>query len=134
MDLIFGLRKILPPAFRKRVVLHEFWGTLLDNRGRVIAERQVATMANDRYLIRPPEDNPFWHGQSPFVCAPLVRVPFSVRWNRDARSATIEIQDTTVHLKEGDTVIQRGTSHAWSNRFDKPCRILFSQHDGSMDR
>ncbi len=39
-----------------------------------------------------------------------------------------------VHLKEGDTVVQRGTNHAWSNRFDRPCRILFSHHDGSMDR
>lgn len=31
-----------------------------------------------------------------------VRVPFTVRWNRDARSATIDIQGSTVHLKEGE--------------------------------
>ena len=37
-----------------------------------------------------------------------------------------------VHLKEGDTVIQRGTNHAWSNRSDKPCLVVFSQHDGQM--
>jgi predicted AlkP superfamily phosphohydrolase/phosphomutase len=30
-----------------------------------------------------------------------VRVPFTVRWNRDARSATIDIQGTTVRLEEG---------------------------------
>ena len=30
-----------------------------------------------------------------------VRLPFSVRWNRAAKSATIEVQGTTVHLNEG---------------------------------
>lgn len=28
-------------------------------------------------------------------------------------------------LKPGDVVIQRGTSHAWANRSDKPCRMAF---------
>jgi predicted AlkP superfamily phosphohydrolase/phosphomutase len=30
-----------------------------------------------------------------------VRLPFSVRWSRNAKSATIEVQGTTVHLHEG---------------------------------
>jgi len=30
-----------------------------------------------------------------------VRVPFTVRWNRDAHSATVDLQGTTVQLKEG---------------------------------
>jgi mannose-6-phosphate isomerase-like protein (cupin superfamily) len=34
-----------------------------------------------------------------------------------------------VHLKAGDTVVQRGTNHAWSNRSNKPCRIAISSHD-----
>ncbi|MGP8000823.1 MAG: cupin domain-containing protein [Streptosporangiaceae bacterium] len=28
-------------------------------------------------------------------------------------------------LKAGDVVVQRGTSHSWSNRSDKPCRVAF---------
>jgi mannose-6-phosphate isomerase-like protein (cupin superfamily) len=28
-------------------------------------------------------------------------------------------------LKAGDTLIQRGTSHAWSNRTDQPCCVAF---------
>ena len=28
-------------------------------------------------------------------------------------------------MKKGDILIQRGTIHAWSNRSDKPCTILF---------
>ena len=44
---------------------------------------------------------------------------------------TLVLDTEEVHLKEGDTVIQRGTNHAWSNRSDKPCLIMFSQHDAS---
>lgn len=33
------------------------------------------------------------------------------------------LDDTDVHLKPGDVVIQRGTNHAWVNRGDQPCRI-----------
>ena len=28
-------------------------------------------------------------------------------------------------MKPGDVLIQRGTSHAWSNRTDAPCRVAF---------
>ena len=45
---------------------------------------------------------------------------------------TLVLDTEEVHLKEGDTVIQRGTNHAWSNRSGKPCLIVFSQHDGKM--
>lgn len=33
------------------------------------------------------------------------------------------LDDTDVHLKAGDVVIQRGTNHAWANRGGEPCRI-----------
>jgi mannose-6-phosphate isomerase-like protein (cupin superfamily) len=45
---------------------------------------------------------------------------------------TLVLDTEEVHLKEGDTVIQRGTNHAWSNRSDKPCIVVFSSHDGTM--
>jgi hypothetical protein len=34
-------------------------------------------------------------------------------------------------MKPGDVLIQRGTNHAWSNRSDRTCRILFVLIDGS---
>ena len=43
---------------------------------------------------------------------------------------TMLLDDSEVHLKQGDVVIQRGTNHAWSNRSGKPCTIAFSSHDG----
>lgn len=44
------------------------------------------------------------------------------------------LDDEDVHLKAGDVVIQRGTNHAWSNRSDKPCRMLYVLIDGEFDR
>ncbi len=35
------------------------------------------------------------------------------------------LDDSEVHLKTGDVVIQRGTYHAWANRGSKPCKIFF---------
>jgi mannose-6-phosphate isomerase-like protein (cupin superfamily) len=42
---------------------------------------------------------------------------------------TLVLDTAEVHLKAGDTVVQRGTSHAWSNRSGKPCLVAFSSHD-----
>lgn len=42
---------------------------------------------------------------------------------------TLVLDTEEVHLKAGDSVIQRDTSHAWSNRSDRLCRIAISSHD-----
>ena len=38
---------------------------------------------------------------------------------------TMLLDDSDVHLKAGDVVVQRGTNHAWSNRGSETCRIAF---------
>ena len=35
------------------------------------------------------------------------------------------LDDSEVHLKAGDVVVQRGTNHAWVNRENEPCRAAF---------
>ncbi|HBM15912.1 MAG TPA: hypothetical protein DD381_06170 [Lentisphaeria bacterium] len=35
------------------------------------------------------------------------------------------LDEGTVHLKKGDVIVQRGTSHAWHNIGAKPCTIAF---------
>lgn len=35
------------------------------------------------------------------------------------------LDDTSVHLKPGDVIVQQATNHAWINRSNEPCRILF---------
>lgn len=43
---------------------------------------------------------------------------------------TLVLDTEEVELEAGDTVVQRGTRHAWSNRSGRPCTIAFSSHDG----
>ena len=35
------------------------------------------------------------------------------------------LDDSTVHLKPGDTIVQQATNHAWVNHGTETCRILF---------
>ena len=35
------------------------------------------------------------------------------------------LDDSEVHLKAGDVVVQQGTNHAWANRGNEPCQIAF---------
>jgi uncharacterized cupin superfamily protein len=35
------------------------------------------------------------------------------------------LDDTVVHIKCGDVVVQQATNHAWINRGAQLCRILF---------
>jgi mannose-6-phosphate isomerase-like protein (cupin superfamily) len=46
---------------------------------------------------------------------------------------TLILDDQDVDLEAGDVVIQRGTNHAWRNKSDRPCRILFVLLDGEFD-
>jgi quercetin dioxygenase-like cupin family protein len=43
------------------------------------------------------------------------------------------LDEEEVHLKAGDVVIQRGTNHAWSNRSNKPAKMLYVLIDGTFD-
>ena len=39
------------------------------------------------------------------------------------------LDDSEIHLKAGDVVIQRGTNHAWVNRGNRPCQVAFVMLD-----
>jgi naringenin degradation protein FdeH len=40
------------------------------------------------------------------------------------------LDDSEVHLKAGDVVVQRATNHAWVNRGKAPCQVAFILIDG----
>lgn len=46
---------------------------------------------------------------------------------------TLVLDDSEVALAPGSVVIQRGTNHAWANRSNRPCRMLFVLIDGAYD-
>jgi mannose-6-phosphate isomerase-like protein (cupin superfamily) len=35
------------------------------------------------------------------------------------------LDDSEVHLKQGDILVQQGTNHAWVNRGTQPCKVAF---------
>ncbi|WP_321968986.1 cupin domain-containing protein [Paraburkholderia tropica] len=43
------------------------------------------------------------------------------------------LDDSEVHLKAGDAVVQQGTDHAWVNRGSESCRIAFVLIDAKND-
>ena len=43
---------------------------------------------------------------------------------------TLVLDDSEVVLRPGSVVVQRGTNHAWANRSDRVCRMLFVLVDG----
>jgi hypothetical protein len=44
---------------------------------------------------------------------------------------TLVLDTEELHLSAGDTVVQRGTNHAWSNRSRRPCVVAVSSHDAA---
>jgi len=42
----------------------------------------------------------------------------------------MDMDDSTVHMKAGDMLVQQGTNHSWENRSGKPCRVAFALIDG----
>jgi len=44
---------------------------------------------------------------------------------------TLVLDTAEVQLNAGDTVVQRATNHAWSNRATGPCVVAISSHDAT---
>jgi mannose-6-phosphate isomerase-like protein (cupin superfamily) len=42
------------------------------------------------------------------------------------------LDDSVVHVRAGDVIIQQATNHAWINRGREPCRILFALIDSKQ--
>src|ERR1035437_861830 len=68
-------------GYRKSIKIWECWGTIIDSSGKILQENVTWTIANDRYIIKEPRENPFWHGDIPYITSPFIRVPHSV-WHK----------------------------------------------------
>lgn len=62
---------------RKPVVLDEYIASVVGHNGKLLMDNQVAVVADDTYLIRGPEANPFTHGRDWLLYTPLMPVPLS---------------------------------------------------------
>lgn len=122
------------PSFRKRVTLDEFWGSLLRPDGTIIHRNVVACVANDQYLIRHPEPNPFWHHESPFVAAPLIRVPFSV-WHKalydQATQLNLALNEMFNLMLDGGMAAVWGIKQVRLDDLDDPSQVAGGINQGA---
>lgn len=63
---------------RRPITLDEYRATVIGRDGRVIQEDGIFLVGNDKFLLRGPETNPYWHNKDWLVFAPLITTPLSV--------------------------------------------------------
>lgn len=63
---------------RQPILLDEYICTVVDNLGNIICDQSLIVIANEQFVIRGPEKNPFWHRKDWMVFAALVTAPLSV--------------------------------------------------------
>ena len=63
---------------RKPIILDVYLCTLIDEDDNTVKTNQYAVIANERFLIRGPEANPFVHKRDWLLFCPLITVPLSV--------------------------------------------------------
>jgi hypothetical protein len=62
---------------RKPIILDEYIASVMDDKGNITMDNEVVVVANDGYIIRGPEKNPFWHGKDWLVYTSMMPVPLS---------------------------------------------------------
>lgn len=88
-------------SYRNRIKVTEIWGNILDpSTGELLYENVVCTIANDKFVLHPPKPYPFWHGQRPYIVAPLIRGAGGSVWHK-------ALMDAPSHL---NTVINELTN------------------------
>jgi len=98
---------------RRKVQLLECWGTILDAEGEVQHENVVYTIANEKYLIRRPTINPYWHQRAPYVVCPLMRVPFTI-WHKAIYDDVVDLNLTLNEIF--NLLVDGGIASAWNTR------------------
>lgn len=60
---------------RKPIIIDEYLCDIIDYEGRIRARNVLCVVANNKWLIRGPEKNPFEHGKDWMVASPIITVP-----------------------------------------------------------
>lgn len=64
---------------RSPITIDEYLATIVGNDGKLVFDGTCYNVvANNRFLIRGPERNPYWHGKDWLVYSPMVPTPLSV--------------------------------------------------------
>lgn len=86
-------------AGRSIIQIDEWLCTVVLDDGRVAANNSLIVVANQRHIIRGPEENPFWHGRDWIVFTPMISVPLSI-YGRTYMEDWGEVADAFVQLTQ----------------------------------
>lgn len=114
------------PSFRKKVMVDECWGSILNEKSEIIQSNVFWTIANNSVVLRKPTPNPFWHQESPFITTPLIRVPHST-WHKalydDPSSLNIAVNELFNLMLDGGLASVWGTRQLRIDDLDNPLDI-----------
>lgn len=83
---------------RTPIQIDEWLATVLDPQtGQVICDRALLVVANNQYLIRGPEVNPYWHNEDWIVFTPMVSVPLSL-YGRSYMEDWADVADAFIQM------------------------------------
>lgn len=82
---------------RVPLVLDEYLATVVNSDGKASGGKKLYVVANNEFLIRGPEENPYWHKKDWLVYTPLIPVPLSV-YGRSYMEDLGDIAKTFVEL------------------------------------
>lgn len=103
---------------RKRCRIWECYGDIIDpTTGDVIATDMMWSIANDVWPIQKPTKIPFWHGKSPIVAVPIIRVPTSV-WHKALMDAPVALNNILNEIFNLE--LDRGLMSVWGIRQIRP--------------
>lgn len=84
---------------REQIEIEEWLATVVSKDGDVVHSKALIIVANRKYIIRKPEENPFWHKQDWIVSCPLIPVPFSA-YGRTYMEDWADVADAFVEMTQ----------------------------------
>lgn len=82
---------------RSEVQIDEWLCDVLSPTGEVVHANSLVIVANDRWIIRGPEENPFWHQQDWIVHTAMIPVPFSA-YGRSYMEDWADVADAFIEM------------------------------------
>ena len=100
-------RKMKRTKRRKSILIHNFWGIILDDDGDIFQwekedgkfiplENVLITLGNEKEILRDPISNPRWSGTSGFIETDLVRSP--INGKKAIMDAGVELNESADNL------------------------------------
>ena len=75
----------------KRVLITEFWGSIIDKDKNTIKKNQLRVMANEKYIIRS-QENPFDHNKAPYLPVVPIIYPHRGAWGVSLVEPVVKMQ------------------------------------------